>query len=413
MDEVWLASDFAIEVFAAAGVERARLFKIPLSLDVERFENSVRSSERDHADGFCFLSVLHWRPASAWAPLVQAYLGEFREEEDVRMVLNFLGVPEDSKGDVSEGIRKFMSEDLGISNATPRLDVCLGPVSPDLYRSAHTYILPHHAEGSESHCMEAMASGLPVIATGCGGHTEFMSPENSWVIDFTLNEVPGSVTTDKQSQEDENWAEPSVVKLRAAMRSACDSPEAGRQKGRAARRTICDGFSREAAGELAKARLESLLKRSATRTKRSDGPPHRSANAIENTIIKEPLELFQANRFDVMAKYLYASFRERRIRSTFALHLYAEHLRLWNGFQEYDNPSWTKAAISGAGWKTSISSLGVWRTMSERTAGLSLDTACSELPGFSIISNTLEALTAVRGTLASRPTRKNVKKSKT
>ncbi|MDP7133477.1 MAG: glycosyltransferase, partial [Planctomycetota bacterium] len=263
-------------------------------------------------------------------------MGEFREEEDVRMVLNFLGVPEDSKGDVSEGIRKFMSEDLGISNATPRLDVCLGPVSPDLYRSAHTYILPHHAEGSESHCMEAMASGLPVIATGCGGHTEFMSPENSWVIDFTLNEVPGSVTTDKQSQEDENWAEPSVVKLRAAMRSACDSPEAGRQKGRAARRTICDGFSREAAGELAKARLESLLKRSATRTKRSDGPPHRSANAIENTIIKEPLELFQANRFDVMAKYLYASFRERRIRSTFALHLYAEHLRLWNGFQEYD-----------------------------------------------------------------------------
>jgi hypothetical protein len=340
MDEVWLASDFAIEVFAAAGVERARLFKIPLSLDVERSENSVHSSEREHVDGFCFLSVLHWGPSSGWEPLVQAYLEEFREEEYVRMVLNFLGVPEDSKDDVSEGIRKFMIEDLGISSATPRLDVCLRPVSPDLYRSAHIYMLPHHAEGSESHCMEAMASGLPVIATGCGGHKEFMSPENSWVIDFTLKKVPASVAADKPSLEDANWAEPSVVKLKAAMRSACDSPEAVRQKGRAARKTICDGFSREVAGRLAKARLESLLKRSATRTQRAeDGPPHRSANTIENTIIKDPLELLQANRSDVMAKYLYASFRERRIRSTFALHLYAEHLRLWNGFQEYDNPS--------------------------------------------------------------------------
>ncbi len=41
-------------------------------------------------------------------------------------------------------------------------------------------------------------------------------------------------------------------------------------------------------------------------------------------------------RFDIVAKYLYAMHREKNISSRFALLLYAEHLKVWNGLHELD-----------------------------------------------------------------------------
>ena len=49
-------------------------------------------------------------------------------------------------------------------------------------------------------------------------------------------------------------------------------------------------------------------------------------------------DLFRPNRFDLPMKYLYAKFRENNIKSNFGLEIYKEHLRLWNGFKEYNRP---------------------------------------------------------------------------
>ena len=49
--------------------------------------------------------------------------------------------------------------------------------------------------------------------------------------------------------------------------------------------------------------------------------------------------LFNSNRFDLSAKYLYAKFRQKDIKSNFGLDVYREHLKVWNGFIEYNNPN--------------------------------------------------------------------------
>jgi len=46
-----------------------------------------------------------------------------------------------------------------------------------------------------------------------------------------------------------------------------------------------------------------------------------------------------ADRFDIMAKYLYAKHRDRQHKTDYHLHLYHEHLRVWNSFSEFDNPN--------------------------------------------------------------------------
>ena len=49
-------------------------------------------------------------------------------------------------------------------------------------------------------------------------------------------------------------------------------------------------------------------------------------------------DLFRPNRFDLPMKYLYAEYRDKNINCNFGLDLYKEHLRLWNGFKEYNRP---------------------------------------------------------------------------
>lgn len=48
------------------------------------------------------------------------------------------------------------------------------------------FILPSHGEGWGLPLIEAMASGLPTIATAWGGQMDFMSRENSWPVSRSL-----------------------------------------------------------------------------------------------------------------------------------------------------------------------------------------------------------------------------------
>jgi hypothetical protein len=53
------------------------------------------------------------------------------------------------------------------------------------------------------------------------------------------------------------------------------------------------------------------------------------------------LNLVVPERADLMAKYLYAKHREWGVSDIFAVHLYYEHLRVWNGFWERNPPKRT------------------------------------------------------------------------
>ena len=49
-------------------------------------------------------------------------------------------------------------------------------------------------------------------------------------------------------------------------------------------------------------------------------------------------KLFKWNRFDLPIKNLFLKFFDRNIDCNFGEEIYKEHLRLWNGFKEYNNP---------------------------------------------------------------------------
>jgi Glycosyl transferases group 1 len=76
-----------------------------------------------------------------------------------------------------------------------------------LVMRADIYLSLHRSEGFGLTLAEAMALGTPVIATGWSGNMSFMTPQNSFVVDYELVDVDRSVRVYGGLGE---WAEPSI-----------------------------------------------------------------------------------------------------------------------------------------------------------------------------------------------------------
>ncbi len=91
------------------------------------------------------------------------------------------------------------------------------------------YVSLHRAEGFGFGPAEAMWLGKPVIATGYSGNLDFMTPENSLLVDYRL--VPIGAGADPYPA-DAQWADPDIQHAASLMRGLFDDPERAQRAGR-------------------------------------------------------------------------------------------------------------------------------------------------------------------------------------
>ena len=147
------------------------------------------------------------------------------------------GTPDDQ---AQNEVRDLVLRRLGKSlTACPR--IVLLPLDlpaaamPSLYAAADAFVLPSRGEGWGRPLMEAMASGLPTIGTRWSGNLEFMTDENSFLVDYELVDVPDDGWHEWADYRGQRWAEASIADLRATMRRVVDEPDEARaraQRGR-------------------------------------------------------------------------------------------------------------------------------------------------------------------------------------
>jgi hypothetical protein len=105
-----------------------------------------------------------------------------------------------------------------------------------------------------------MALGKPVIATGYSGNLDFMTPANSYLVDFALT----SVGPDGENYPAEGtWAEPDLDHAAALMRQVWEQRDEARAKGDRAAHDVAEALSPGAVGRQLRARLELLSVRDA------------------------------------------------------------------------------------------------------------------------------------------------------
>lgn len=108
---------------------------------------------------------------------------------------------------------KYAAE--AISDYTPFATYSSEPVfkMADLYEECDVLYAPHCSEGFGLHLLEGLASGLRVVTTSYGGCMDFLTKDNSWLIDWEL----GPVTDDFYKGE---WA---YVQKQSAVQQLVDA----------------------------------------------------------------------------------------------------------------------------------------------------------------------------------------------
>ena len=277
MHEVWVPSSWSADVFAASGVQKSKIKVVPEAVDVERFDADVVKSLpkfdlEAHAtqvlgppiangESKKFLSVFKWEARKAPEILLSAYLDEFTSTDDVALFLrcdlyheidgsgtNLVAdrVKQFAREAVTRGNAKWVNKNKDIFQNAPRVFVLpwvSEQLMPSLYHAFDAFVLPSRGEGWGRPHVEAMAVGVPIIATNWSGPTAFMSFENSYplAIENELVSLPSD-----SHWVSHKWADPDVKHLQELMRTVYSNPKQAKAKGRIAARDIRERFSPEA-----------------------------------------------------------------------------------------------------------------------------------------------------------------------
>jgi glycosyltransferase involved in cell wall biosynthesis len=115
----------------------------------------------------------------------------------------------------------------------------------NLVRCCDCFVSLHRSEGFGRGLCEAMVLGKPVIGTGYSGNMDFMTPENSLLVDYRLVPVPPG---EYPHWQDQVWAEPDVHQASELMLGLLHDPARGQTLGTHARLHVARLFSYRAAG---------------------------------------------------------------------------------------------------------------------------------------------------------------------
>jgi len=276
-DEIWVPSSFLLNVFADKGIPRTRLQVVPIPIDVYFFDPEVVDPLPLPQRGeFNFLSVFKLETRKGWDVLLEGYWLEFKKWENTTLYLQtylfggFDIIARDPNAiddaihyhfdTIKHRLPGLQWEDL------PRVQIISDELPQDhmprLYKAADAFVLPTRGEGFGMPMMEAMAMGLPTIATNWSGCVDFMNEENAYLI-----KVESMQLSESQMGK---WAEPSLSHLRQLMRKVFTDREGGRKKGSIARQHIVARYSQEIVGDMVVAKLAEIERRVLLKRKQTE-----------------------------------------------------------------------------------------------------------------------------------------------
>lgn len=253
VDEVWVPTESQKRVLLACGVERP-VEVMPLGVDPGYF-NPDRSPwpDRPSAD-FVFVSNFLWGVRKNPDLLIRAFRDEFDRDEDVVL---YIKTATKKKGhSLALETRWWMRQSGPTVMITT--DAIPDPAMAGLYTMGDCFVLPSSGEGWGLPALEALACGVPVIATGWGGPAE-------WGVDDDGEALPGMhfldyelipCRSDMKVFAGCSWADPSYDDLRVMMRAAYEEREEWKAEAMEGSKWVREHLTWRHVGEKIRERLE-------------------------------------------------------------------------------------------------------------------------------------------------------------
>lgn len=250
VDEIWAGSHHVMAAISPSAEERA----IPCT-NVRIPVRCAAPTTRTRADlglpeGFVFLTVFgYYSSVTRKNPLgaIEAFRRAFAPGEGPSLVVKCI----DHDAHPAEHAAV-----LAAADGHPDIHVHAGYTSRDemdaLVQRSDAVVSLHRAEGFGFTPAEAMAQGRPVIATRYSGNLDYMTDENSLLVDGPLVAI-GSGAGPYPSGA--RWADPNLVAAGAAMRRLVEDPALARRLGERARADLVRTHGPVPCGETMRAAL--------------------------------------------------------------------------------------------------------------------------------------------------------------
>ncbi len=250
VDEVWAPTRFIADALHVLGKP---VFPMLPAVRVPAFDPLPKAHLGLSADRFTFLFVFDMNsrlPRKNPVALIRAFRRAFRPDEPVELVVK-----------VSPQTAFFAEWWRELRDAARQAGVTLidrnlsrGELLA-LMKAADAYASLHRSEGFGLTMAEAMLLGKPTIATGYSGNLDFMTPENSYLVEYTRTVIEDDTPPYPKGCV---WAEPSVEHAAALLRRIYDYPDEARAKAERGRTDLLKLLSPEAAGARMKTRLGTI-----------------------------------------------------------------------------------------------------------------------------------------------------------
>ena len=262
VDEIWVYSRFVAENLALSSPKPVVVVPLPVTAAEDVASSlpfDLPQAPLTFLFAFDFLSTLERKNPLG---LIAAFEKAFRPGEGPVLVLKTINAS--LRPQEVDRLRDAISDRPDIV----MVDASLTPPQlAALFARADCYVSLHRSEGFGLTLAESMAIGKPVIATRYGGNTDFMTPMNSYLVDYELTRVgPGA----EHYPADATWAEPSIEHAAELMREVWDDRAGATARGARAKEDVAVQLAPDVVGAIARRRLENIPSRRAAGS-RSDG----------------------------------------------------------------------------------------------------------------------------------------------
>lgn len=258
-DEVWTGSEYSKEALKKSGV-KIPIFVFPQAVKTI-YDDPIEPLDFPNHKGYLFYSIFQWIERKNPKALVQSYLKEFENNDDVSLLLKVFGLnySQDEALKIKKDIAEWKTELNQKHYPRIFIDTALRDKS-DIYRihsAGDCFVLPHRGEGWGIPIVEAMTFAKPVITTNLGGCTEWFHKDYVHLLKydmvnvFNMDYVPWYT-------EDQKWAEVDQADLREKMRHLYEHRDIGQAMGRKGQEVVNKQFNYETVGNLLKKRLEDI-----------------------------------------------------------------------------------------------------------------------------------------------------------
>lgn len=262
-DEIWVPTRFVEACVAPRAPVPVTCIPHPIRparIVASEPDRSWRARAGVADDAFVFLFVFHFHAVFERKnplDLIAAYARALPRERDAVLVIKTAG---------GAGSRQLASMREAARGLNVRiLDQVMRRDEVDrLVADCDAYVSLHRSEGFGLTLAEAMTYGKPVIATGHGGNTDFMTDDNSYLVRHRLVALDRDVGPYRKGW---HWAAPDVDHAAALIRRVYERRDEASAIGARGRADVERALDPARVGAMMRARLDAIARNPAPRAR--------------------------------------------------------------------------------------------------------------------------------------------------